>query len=268
MSQSEAKIDAQASPLLRSNQNSIAYLTLNRPSQFNALSEELLQALQEELDCVANEPEVRVVVLAGAGRAFCAGHDLKQMRAHPEKAYYQTLFQRCSQLMLTIQRIPQPVIARVHGVATAAGCQLVAACDLAVASEEARFAVSGINVGLFCSTPAVALSRNVSRKQAAEMLFTGGFIDARRAAELGLINRAVPGESLDAEIAQLTAAICGKSPLAVRLGKEMFYRQAELGVEDAYRLAGDVMACNMMTEDAAEGIDAFMGRRPAQWKGR
>jgi enoyl-CoA hydratase/carnithine racemase len=190
------------------------------------------------------------------------------MRANPEKVYYQRLFERCSQLMLTIQRIPQPVIARVHGVATAAGCQLVAACDLAVAAEEARFAVSGINVGLFCSTPAVALSRNVSRKQAAEMLFTGEFIDARRAAELGLINRAVPGDSLDAEIARLTAAICAKSPLAVRLGKEMFYRQAELGVDDAYRLAGDVMACNMMAEDAAEGIDAFIGRRPAQWRGR
>jgi enoyl-CoA hydratase/carnithine racemase len=190
------------------------------------------------------------------------------MRSRPEKSYYQALFNRCSRLMLSIQRLPQPVIARVHGLATAAGCQLVAACDLAVAAEEARFAVSGINVGLFCATPAVALSRNIPRKQAAEMLFTGELIDASRAVELGLINRVVAAAALDTEIARLAAAICSKSPVAVRAGKEMFYRQSELGVEDAYLLASDVMAWNIMTEDAAEGIDAFIARRPPRWRGR
>ena len=241
-------------------------LTLNRPSQFNALSDELLDALQTELDALSQDATVRVIVLAANGRAFCAGHDLKQMRAHPEEAYYQDLFARCGRLMQTIMRQPQPVIARVHGIATAAGCQLVASCDMAVASDDARFAVSGINVGLFCSTPGVALTRNVGRKKALEMLLTGEFISARQAAEEGLINHAVRADQLDQTVAQLCEAICAKSAMAVRTGKEMFYRQLEMGVEQAYGYASTVMACNMMHEDAAEGIDAFMEKRKPVWK--
>jgi len=252
--------------LLKSeNTDGVVTLTLNRPGQFNSLSDELLGSLQSEFDLLAEDPSVRVIVLAANGRAFCAGHDLKQMRAHPDEAYYRDLFARCGQLMQTIMRQPQPVIARVHGVATAAGCQLVASCDLAVASDNARFAVSGINVGLFCSTPSVALARNVGRKRALEMLLTGEFISAEQAAAEGLINRAVPADRLDRAVGELCGSICAKSAMAVRTGKEMFYRQLEMGVSDAYGYASGVMACNMMHGDAAEGIDAFMQKRPPVW---
>jgi enoyl-CoA hydratase/carnithine racemase len=253
--------------LLRSdNGNGVVTLTLNRPNQFNSLSEELLGALQDELDALAIDSSVRVIVLAANGRAFCAGHDLKQMRANPEEAYYQDLFGRCGRLMQTIMQQPQPVIARVHGIATAAGCQLVATCDMAVASDNARFAVSGINVGLFCSTPSVALGRNVGRKKALEMLLTGEFIDAGQAVREGLINHVVPADELDAAVARLCDAVCAKSAMAIRTGKEMFYRQLEMGVGQAYEYASGVMACNMMHEDAAEGIDAFMQKRKPVWK--
>lgn len=250
--------------LRRDTSAGVATLTLNRPEQYNALSEELLEALQSALDEIAADESVAVVVLAGAGRAFCAGHDLKQMRATPEKAYYEALFERCSRVMLSLRDLPQPVIARVHGLATAAGCQLVAACDLAVASEEARFAVSGINLGLFCSTPAVALSRNVGRKAALELLLTGDFIDASRAAALGLVNRVVAPDRLDAAVTELTAALASKPRVALRLGKQMFYRQLDMGAQSAYDYAGEVMACNMMEDEAVEGIDAFIEKRPAR----
>ncbi len=243
----------------------VVRLTLNRPRQFNALSEEMLSALQTELDAAAADPQARVVVIAGRGKAFCAGHDLKQMRANPSQVYYEELFARCSQMMLTIQRMPQPVIARVHGIATAAGCQLVATCDLAVASEDATFAVSGINVGLFCSTPAVALSRNVGRKAAFEMLITGERIDARTAQALGLVNRVVPAVDLDAEVQRLIDAIIARPAEAIAIGKSLFYRQLEMGIADAYRLAGETMACNMMEPCAQEGIDAFIEKRPPAW---
>jgi enoyl-CoA hydratase/carnithine racemase len=254
--------------LLKAVADGVATLTLNRPGQFNSLSEELLGELQAALDSIAADPSLRVVVIAGAGKAFCAGHDLKQMRANHSKACMQALFKQCGRVMTTITQMPQPVIARVHGIATAAGCQLVASCDLAVAADVARFAVSGINVGLFCSTPAVALSRNMGRKQAMEMLLTGDFIDAAEAQRRGLVNRVVPAERLDAEIAALAASICGKSAAAVRTGKQLFYRQLEMGLDAAYQLAGETMACNMMCDDAAEGIDAFMQKRKPEWKDR
>ena len=259
--------DADSGPvLLRDDVDGIATLTLNRPRQYNALSEELLGALQDALDAVAADPAVRAVVLGARGRAFSAGHDLKEMRRHPDKAYYEALFARCSRLMLTLVRLPQPVIARVHGLATAAGCQLVGSCDLAVAAEEARFATSGIDVGLFCSTPAVALSRNVGRKRSFEMLVTGAFIDARTALEWGLVNRVVPAERLDEEVLALANAIAEKSRTAVATGKEMFYRQLGLDLPEAYDYAAEVMACNMMEEDAGEGIDAFLEKRAPVWK--
>lgn len=246
----------------------VVTLTLNRPDQFNALSEEMLAALQQALDAVAADDSARCVIVAGEGRAFCAGHDLKQMRANPDQAYYETLFAQCGRVMQSIVSLPVPVIARVHGVATAAGCQLVASCDLAIAADTARFAVSGINVGLFCSTPAVALTRNMPMKQAFEMLVTGHFISADQAAAQGLVNRAVPADQLDAEVAALVQAICAKSPVAVRTGKAMYQRQFCMGLEQAYDFAGKVMAGNMMAEDAGEGIDAFMQKRPPVWKGR
>ncbi len=254
--------------VLRHDAGGLATLTLNRPRQFNALSEAMLAALQAELDRLAVDRTIRVVVLAASGRAFCAGHDLKEMRATPDQDYYRDLFARCSRMMLSIQRLPQPVIAKVHGLATAAGCQLVATCDLAVAAEAARFATSGINVGLFCATPAVALSRNVPRKQALEMLLTGDFIDAATALRWGLVNRVVPADQLDAATQALADAILSKSGVAVATGKGMFYRQLGLDTEAAYRYAGEVMAGNMMAEDAAEGIDAFIQKRPPVWRHR
>jgi enoyl-CoA hydratase/carnithine racemase len=242
-------------------------LTLNRPAQFNSLSKDMLTALQAELDDIATSATVRVIVIAGAGKAFCAGHDLKEMRANHSKEFMQALFKQCGDLMLAITRLPQPVIARVHGIATAAGCQLVSMCDLAVAADVARFAVSGINVGLFCSTPAVGLARNLGRKAALEMLLTGDFIDAMEARAKGLVNRVVPADALDAEIERLAQSILAKSAVAVRMGKGMFYQQLEMGLADAYAYAGEVMACNMMSEDAGEGIDAFMQKRKAEYKG-
>lgn len=261
----------QSSPgpmLVRADEQGVAMLTLNRPAQFNSLSQAMMSELQAAVDAIARDPSVRVVVIAGAGKAFCAGHDLKEMRANPSKEFQQALFRQCSKLMTSLTAMPQPVIARVHGIATAAGCQLVSMCDLAVAAREARFAVSGINVGLFCSTPGVGLSRNMGRKQAMEMLLTGEFIDAETARQRGLVNRVVPADQLDAEVRKLADAICAKSAVAVAMGKQMFYKQLEMGLHGAYQYAAEVMACNMMTEDAAEGIDAFIAKRPAQWKGR
>jgi enoyl-CoA hydratase/carnithine racemase len=252
--------------LLQRQQAGVAYVTLNRPSQYNSLSEEMLAALEAALERIAADPGIRVVVLAGAGKAFCAGHDLKQMKANPSLDYYRRLFADCSRLMLRIQTLPQPVIARVHGVATAAGCQLVGMCDLAIAADDARFAVSGINVGLFCATPSVALSRNVGRKAAFEMLVTGDFIDAAGAMQRGLINRCVPAERLDQEIDRLAAAIVAKPGPAVAAGKSLFYRQLELGVAAAYGIAGEAMARNMIDASAQEGVAAFIEKRPANWK--
>ena len=244
----------------------VVHLTLNRPSQFNSLSEEMLAALHATLQKIAADPSARVVVLGGAGKAFCAGHDLKQMKARPEIDYYRKLFADCTRVMMLVQKMPQPVIARVHGIATAAGCQLVAMCDLAVASTEARFAVSGINVGLFCSTPGVALSRNLDRKRAFEMLVTGDFIDAATAKHRGLINRIAETDALDAEIAKITDAIVAKPAMAIALGKELFYRQAEMGIEAAYQLAGQTMACNMIDDIAQEGVQAFIEKRKPNWQ--
>jgi enoyl-CoA hydratase/carnithine racemase len=243
----------------------VVTLTLNRPEAFNALSEGVLATLQDELDRVARDESARVVVLAAAGKAFCAGHDLKEMRAQPSLEYYQRLFAQCTRMMLTVRRLPVPVIARVQGTATAAGCQLVAQCDLAVASSAARFAVSGVSLGLFCSTPSVPLSRNISSKEAFEMLVTGEFIDAHEAKERGLVNRVVAPETLDAEVNKLVGSILAKPRVAIALGKELFYRQAELGIEAAYDLAGQTMACNMMEDAALEGVQAFIEKRPPRW---
>jgi enoyl-CoA hydratase/carnithine racemase len=253
--------------VLNASRGGIARLTLNRPGQYNALSAEMLAALHAALDALAEDTSVRVVVIGGAGKAFCAGHDLKQLLANPSLPYYQGLFDDCSRLMMRIQSLPQPVIARVHGIATAAGCQLVAMCDLSVAAADARFAVSGINVGLFCATPGVPLSRNVPRKAAFEMLVTGEFIDAPAALQRGLINRCVPGERLDAEIDALASAIIAKPRSVIAAGKALFYRQAELGMEAAYRLAGEAMACNMIDEVAQEGVAAFIEKRSPNWPG-
>lgn len=243
-------------------------LTLNRPQAFNALSEAMLEALQAELDAVKADDTARVVVLAAAGKAFCAGHDLKEMRADPSLDYYEDLFARCARMMLSVQRLPVPVIARVQGMATAAGCQLVASCDLAVASADARFAVSGVNLGLFCSTPGVALSRNISRKAAFEMLVTGNFISAAEALQKGLVNRVAGPDGLDAEVERLVASIVAKPRVAVALGKELFYRQIEKNVAAAYEDAGSTMACNMMDDAALEGVQAFIEKRPASWSAR
>ena len=251
--------------LLRSDTGGICTLTLNRPKQFNALSEELLGALQSAFNALAGDRSVRVVVLEAAGKAFCAGHDLKQMRATPSQEYYDELFAKCSAMMLSIVNLPKPVIAKVQGVATAAGCQLVGTCDLAVASTDAQFAVSGIDVGLFCSTPSVALSRNVPRKRAFEMLVTGEFISAQTALEYGLVNAAVTPQALDGAVIELASRIQAKSQTAVETGKRMFYRQLEKDLGDAYRYAGHVMACNMMAGDASEGIDAFIEKRTPTW---
>ena len=252
--------------LLREDREGICTLTLNRPDRYNALSEALLEALQGEIDAIASDESVRVVVLAARGRAFCTGHDLKEMRRRPEEAYYRELFARCSRMMQSLVACPKPVIAKVRGIATAAGCQLVATADLAVASEEARFAVSGIRQGLFCSTPSVALSRNVGRKRAFEMLVTGEFIDAETALEYGLLNRVVPPSRLDAEVDSLARSIASNPAVAVETGKRMFYRQLENDLSGAYAYAGEVMACNMMAGDAVEGIDAFLEKREPQWR--
>jgi len=256
-----------AEPLVRRARDArgVVTLTLNRPQAFNALSTDLLAALQGELDATAADGGARALVLAGSGKAFCAGHDLREMRAAPSREYYQRLFEECSRVMLSVRRLPIPVIARVHGIATAAGCQLVAQCDLAVASRAARFAVSGVNLGLFCSTPGVPLARNVRLKEAFEMLVTGEFIDAEQARERGLVNRVVAPAELDAEVERLVASILAKPRVAIALGKELFYRQVELGIEAAYQAAGQTMACNMMEEAALEGVQAFIEKRAPRW---
>jgi len=244
----------------------VTRLTLNRPDSFNALSADMMTALQAALDNASKDSACRVVVLAAAGRAFCAGHDLREMSAQPDLAFYQRLFAQCSRMMLTVQAMPQPVIAQVQGIATAAGCQLVSMCDLAVAADTAKFAVSGIHYGLFCATPSVGLSRNVGRKQAMEMLLTGDFIDAPAAVEKGLINHAVPAEALAGAVLGLCQKIMEKPVTAVRMGKALFYQQLELGIAAAYQLAGQTMACNMMDADAQEGFQAFVEKRTPSWK--
>jgi enoyl-CoA hydratase/carnithine racemase len=250
-------------PLLQTTRDArgVVALTMNRPQAFNSLSEAMLEALQREIDAVARDDAARVLVIGGAGRAFCAGHDLKEMRAEPSLGYYERLFAQCARMMMSLQRLPVPVIARVHGVATAAGCQLVAMCDLAVAASSARFAVSGVNLGLFCSTPSVALSRNVGRKAAFEMLVTGEFIDAEEARAQGLVNRVVAPERLDAEVESLAASIVAKPRVAVAMGKQLFYRQLEMGIEAAYEEAARTMACNMMDEAALDGVQGFIEKR-------
>jgi len=258
-------MDADLPYILQTQEAGVLTLTLNRSEKFNPLSEEMMCALQAALYAAKCDERIRVVVLAAAGKAFCAGHDLKQMRASPSEDYYKKLFNQCSKMMLTVQQMPQPVIARVQGIATAAGCQLVSMCDLAVASSEAKFAVSGVNYGLFCSTPAVGLSRNMLPKQAMEMLLTGEFIDAETAKARGLVNRVVPAEQLDTEIAGLVSGILAKPAIAIAMGKQLFYRQIEMGIGAAYQLAGQTMACNMMEEVALEGVQAFIDKRKPEW---
>jgi enoyl-CoA hydratase/carnithine racemase len=252
--------------LLRSDAGGVTTLMLNRPKQFNALSMEMLDALQAALDAIAGDASVRVVVIAANGKAFCPGHDLKEMLANRTREFIGGLFDRCCEVMMSITRMPQPVIARVHGIATAAGCQLVASCDLAVASSEARFATSGINFGLFCATPGVAVSRNVTRKQALEMLMTGEFIDAQTALARGLVNRVVPPEQLDSAVRELAELLFSKPQAVLAAGKKFFYQQIEMDIEPAYRLASEVITCNMLGPDALEGVSAFAEKRKPQWK--
>ena len=255
-------------PLLLSTRDArgVVTLTLNDPARFNALGSEMLSALQVALDDAGRDESVRVVVLAAAGKAFCAGHNLKDMAANPQLAYYQKLFAQCSRVMLTVHKLSVPVIARVQGMATAAGCQLVAQCDLAVAAETASFATSGIHYGLFCATPSVPLVRNVPAKRAMEMLLTGDFIDAPTALAQGLVNRVVAADALDAEVEQLVQSILNKPRVAVAMGKALVYQQRELGMEAAYQLAGQAMAVNMMDAAAQEGAQAFAGKRVPRWK--
>ena len=245
----------------------VVRITLNDPQRFNALGAEMLVALQQALDAVAADASARVVVLAAQGKAFCAGHNLKDMAANPQLAYYQQLFTQCSKMMVSIARLPVPVIARVQGMATAAGCQLVAQCDLAVASSAASFATSGINYGLFCATPSVPLVRNLPIKQAMEMLLTGDFIDADTAFARGLVNRVAEPDALDAAVEALVQSILAKPAAAVRMGKALVYQQRELGLEAAYQLAGQTMAANMMDADAQEGAQAFAQKRKPHWQG-
>jgi enoyl-CoA hydratase/carnithine racemase len=254
--------------ILRTDADGIRTLTLNHPAARNALSLAMMEALQAALHAAAEDPAVRVLVLAGAGPAFCAGHDLKEIRAHADAVFHEALMQRCVALMLSIVRCPKPVIARVHGIATAAGCQLVATCDLAVASDEARFATPGVNIGLFCSTPMVALSRNLASKHAMEMLLTGEMASAAEAWRMGLVNRVVPAAQLDAAVLALAARIAAKSGSALAIGKRAFYEQAAMPLADAYRFAAEVMVRNLQTADAAEGIDAFIQKRAACWVDR
>ena len=260
---------AQQPFVVRDREEGVVRLTLNRPERFNPLSLAMIGAIHAELETLAEDPSASVVVLAAEGRGFSAGHDLKEMRAHAgDEAWQRRLFGECSRMMVALTRLPQPVIARVHGIATAAGCQLVSMCDLAVASDNATFAMPGINVGVFCSTPAVGVARNVGRKRAMEMLLTGEPIDAQTALAWGLVNRVVPAAELDREIARFTKILLARSPAVVRLGKAAFYRQIERPLEAAYDSAGGAMAENLLMEDAAEGIDAFLGKRPPSWQGR
>jgi len=261
-----APLEASVQPLvLREDAGGVATLTLNRPAQFNAINGALLTAMQAALDAIAADATVRVVVVAGAGRAFCPGHDLKEMLANSTEEFIGDLFRRCCDAMLSIQRLPQPVIARVHGIATAAGCQIVAACDLAVAEEGARFATSGINFGLFCATPGVPVSRNVSQKRAFEMLMTGEFIDAPTALAWGLVNRVVPMERLDAEVAKLAQQLMDKPRAVVAAGKRFFYDQLERKLSDAYAAGATAITCNLLAPDGQEGVAAFVEKRKPRW---
>jgi len=257
--------------LERYDEGAVARLTLNAPERINALSDAMLAALQAEFETLKDQSHIRAVTLGGAGKAFCAGHDLKEMTAGRQaedggKAYFHDLFERCTKVMLSIRALPQPVIAHPHGIATAAGCQLVASCDMAVAARGTRFGVNGVNIGLFCSTPMVALSRNIPRKQAFEMLTTGDFIDADRAQELGLINRVVDIDELDTAAFNLAETVASKLGTAVRVGKEAFYNQIEMSLDQAYAYAGNVMVENMLNNDTEEGIGAFIEKRPPNWE--
>jgi len=250
-------------------ENGVATLTLNRPQRFNPLSSRMIAAIQEELGAIGSDASVRAVILAAQGKGFCAGHDLKEMRAHTEdKGWQRSLFNACSRMMMALTEIPQPVIARVQGIATAAGCQLVSMCDLAVAADTSTFAMPGVNIGVFCSTPAVGVVRNVGRKHAMEMLLTGEPIDAATAQSWGLVNRVVPSSRLDAEIRRFTEIILSRSSATIRFGKQAFYRQIDHPLAAAYDITSEVMACNMLLDDAAEGIDAFLQKRPASWRGK
>ncbi len=257
--------------LERNDTDAVAHLHMNAPERLNAMSDEMLAAIMAQFDTLADQPEIRAVIISGAGKAFCAGHDLKEMTAGRQaedggKAYFADLFDRCAKVMMRIHTLPQPVIAQVHGIATAAGCQLVASCDLAIAADDTRFGVNGVNIGLFCSTPMVALSRNIPRKQAFEMLTTGQFINAERAASLGLINRTVPLADLENETMALAEKLTSKLASAVKIGKEAFYNQIEMPLEQAYAYAGDVMVQNIMVRDTAEGMAAFIEKRTPEWK--
>jgi enoyl-CoA hydratase/carnithine racemase len=263
-------VSAPEAPLVLSERSGgIVRLTLNRGERFNALSSAMIAALQREIDAVAGDAEARAVVLGAAGRGFSAGHDLKEMRAHASDAAWQSrLFEDCNRLMVSLTRLPQPVIARVHGIATAAGCQLVSACDLAVASDAATFALPGVNIGVFCTTPAVGVSRNVARKRVMEMLLTGKPIDAATALEWGLVNRVVPADGLDAAVQEFVDAVLSKSAAVISGGKRAFYDQVDRPLGDAYAVAGKCMAEGVLLEDAAEGMDAFLQKRPPAWRGR
>ncbi len=257
--------------LERNDTGAVAHLRMNAPEKLNALSDAMLAALQSEFDALSEDRSIRAIILSGEGKAFCAGHDLKEMTAGRQaedggKAYFKDLFDRCARMMTSIQRLPQPVIAQVHGIATAAGCQLVASCDMAVAAEGTRFGVNGVNIGLFCSTPMVALTRNIPRKQAFEMLTTGQFIPATRAEALGLVNRVVPPEALAQETAALAGMVADKLGAAVKIGKQAFYHQIGLPIDQAYDYTGDVMVQNMLYRDTAEGISAFLEKRHPDWK--
>ena len=257
--------------LERNDKNSVAYILLNSPDTLNSLSDEMLSALTKEFKNLKNDPKIRAVVLEGAGKAFCAGHNLKEMTKGRKaedggKAYFLDLFKRCAKMMMLIQKLPQPVIAKVHGIATAAGCQLVATCDLAIAEKSTKFGVNGVNIGLFCSTPMVALSRNITRKKAFEMLTTGDFISAEQAKTLGLINRVVEIENFDLETEKLAEQIASKLGVAVKIGKEAFYKQLEMPISEAYEYTGRVMAENMMFRQTEKGIDAFLNKREPTWE--
>jgi enoyl-CoA hydratase/carnithine racemase len=261
-----APLDTGVLPLVLSEtRDGVRTLTLNRGDRFNALSSDMLQAFERELDDVAGEPDVRAVVIAAAGRGFCAGHDLKELRAHPDEAWQRQLFDACSRVMVKLTALPQPTIARVHGLATAAGCQLVSMCDLAIAADTARFALPGVNVGVFCSTPAVGVVRNVSRKRVMELLLSGDPIDAATALDWGLVNRVVPTAELDAAVKAFTDRILARSAAVIALGKRAFYAQVDRPLADAYAVTSQTMACNLLEPDAAEGIDAFVEKRSANW---
>jgi len=265
----DATLAAEEPFVLTTVANGVATLTLNRPQRFNPLSSQMIAAMQAQLSAIAANSSVRMVILAAEGKGFCAGHDLKEMRAHTDdKSWQQGLFDACSRMMIALTEIPQPVIARVQGIATAAGCQLVSMCDLAVAADTATFAMPGVNIGVFCSTPAVGVVRNVGRKRAMEMLLTGEPIDAATALSWGLVNRIVPSSRLDAEIGLFTDLILSRSSATIRFGKQAFYRQVDRPLGSAYDVASEIMACNMLLEDAAEGIDAFLQKRSAIWRGK